>query len=466
MGRDVGWICAQRASLAFSISILIAAVMAGYGASWGEARAEFRTAFADRLPYIDTSFGEQVRQEMALPAEFVAVSSFANEQELNAVWASFWILQEGRFDLHEGPEPGPKTRLIVPQLGSEVIAVGEDSSGYLKYVIENLVEVQRSPVRERESRRAYWNGHTFLEAGFFKAPLVLQVATLVHEARHGEGVLKRIDPEGFAHGECKFGPNRGEELCDISLRSGGAYAAEFEYLARVANQGKNFHPVYQSLARLAAIEYAHTKFEQAEIGPKSTMAALTEDNRLLVLENGEWFERASMSVPGDLVRRQSNAAILPVLPFAREVQPWFVDIYAYSPVAGLESFAELLQEQSLLHLHKQPLSERASMVALGEFAVSGKLMEWQLFAKELRFRRKGSVEWCRVKNKTSVEWEAIVANLPNGERLPHLVAKDGSLNRIADLWLWFTVQDCHIGLNEAVQTAFAAARRGALPRRR
>lgn len=449
MGNHAGWIRAQWASLAFSLSILVALVMAGGGLSWGEARAEFRRAFADRLPYLETSFGEQVRQEMQLPVDFVAVTSFPNAEELNAIWASLWILREGRFDLSDARAP------IVPQLESAVVDAGPDGSLYLPFVLQNLVQLQRSPVEGRSDRRAYWDERTFLEAGFFTVPLVLQAATWVHEARHGEGVLQGIDPKGFLHSECLRGVSAGRDLCDVSLRAGGAYAAEFEYLARVANRGQNFHPVYQSLARIAAIEYAHSKFERPELRAKSTIAALTEDDRLLILDAGEWFERSSFSVPGELVRRESSAAILPVLPRERNEVPWFVDIYAEEPVAGLEDFAEFLGEQELVQTGRLPMADRISLREIGELSFGDALMEWKLFADRLQFRRKGSSDWCEVKSTGAYgAWQKIALQMEDGASGPFLVTDSGAINDLAELLTWFTVQDCSAALVDSVQSAF------------
>lgn len=86
-------------------------------------------------------------------------------------------------------------------------------------------------------------GHFSLQDGWSKLSTISRIGSLLHEARH---------TEGFSHTSCMQGPylDSGIAACDENTGAAGAHAVEMEYYARVALQGANFHPVYQSMARM------------------------------------------------------------------------------------------------------------------------------------------------------------------------------------------------------------------------
>jgi hypothetical protein len=86
---------------------------------------------------------------------------------------------------------------------------------------------------------------------FFRSPdmsLVEKLSALVHESRHGERIY-HVQCTAAADGALKAtGQN-----CDESYETGGAYAVEAEFLARIALYGEGFSPSERAMARRQAL---------------------------------------------------------------------------------------------------------------------------------------------------------------------------------------------------------------------
>lgn len=453
MGVELETIRRQYASVAFTLAVTVSLLFVGGYWPWRSAEANSSPGISEALPYDQERAMERAPVELSLPPSFIRGGSFFSASERNQVWASLWILQAGEFSRESDAGAG-----VAPLLANPIVDIRTSRDAYLNYVLrlaEQAVRDRELAAETSQSLAAWVDGQYQLYSAFFKAPLVMQAATWVHEARHGEGVRLNLRPNSLDHVICDRGAARGKVRCDRRLSDRGAQAAEFEYLARVAVRGENFHPVYESLGRLLAIVNARNFFNEAPIAPKTTLAALTEDDRLLVLDKGEWFERASLSVPGRLIRFRSAGAQLPVLPRDRLQDPWWVDIYADHPVAGLENFAELMGHGLVEELRATGI-DRNKVLDMGALVIAGTQMEYLLTSDSLRFRRSGSEPWCVVLNsKPSDPWLLLSPSSLQGEAGPILVSEEGRVNPLHDLWAWFTAQDCRSDLATAVQASFS-----------
>ncbi|RYZ95373.1 MAG: hypothetical protein EOP11_25010, partial [Proteobacteria bacterium] len=162
--------------------------------------------------------------------------------------------------------------------------------------------------------------HTLrLQAPFFAIPAVNRVATLLHEARH---------VDGFPHVTCEAGPLSGSDGgCDPNLKYHGAYAVELSYYARVALNGKNFHPAYKALARSSAVALMEQNFVRNPAPSRERLALLDfADGHLRLFDGANFREHLSTIVSdGKLIARNYGIA---VLPRDRAQNSWLIDPYA------------------------------------------------------------------------------------------------------------------------------------------
>ena len=144
---------------------------------------------------------------------------------------------------------------------------------------------------------AYNSGGYFtMQDGWAKLSTLGRVGTIVHEARH---------TAGYRHIRCTQGPYQGSTVdgCDTTYNYGGSHAIEMEYYARVAVQGKNFHPVYKKMARLMAIARSNIFFNTPVIKAREALLALNADRTAAKLyDNGTWIDREIPKVAGRLKR--------------------------------------------------------------------------------------------------------------------------------------------------------------------
>ncbi|MBK7842203.1 MAG: hypothetical protein IPJ71_00695 [Bdellovibrionales bacterium] len=127
---------------------------------------------------------------------------------------------------------------------------------------------------------AYNSGGYFtMQDGWAKLSTLGRVGTLLHEARH---------TEGYSHRSCSHGPysNTGVPGCDESIFEGGAHAVEMEYYSRVVLQGKNFHPLYKSMARLMNLGRANFVFNENPMKEEHRLLARSGNSAFFVSPEG------------------------------------------------------------------------------------------------------------------------------------------------------------------------------------
>lgn len=132
---------------------------------------------------------------------------------------------------------------------------------------------------------AYNSGGYFtMQDGWAILSTLGRVGTVVHEARH---------TAGYSHVPCTAGPYMGTSVsgCDTTYEYGGSHAIEMEYYARVAVLGTNFHPLYQSMARMMAMGRSNVFFNKSPIQRKMAVMAKTHDGRGVLVFNNQSFSR-------------------------------------------------------------------------------------------------------------------------------------------------------------------------------
>lgn len=197
---------------------------------------------------------------------------------------------------------------------------------------------------------AYNSGGYFtMQDGWAKLSTLGRVGTLIHEARH---------TEGYYHTQCEHGPYKDSRVsgCDVSVAAGGSHGVEMEYYARVVLQGANFHPVYQSMARMMLLARANFVFNENPMSARDALVVRAADG-LARLEGTEkqtlnWNFAGSESFQ---LKRTSLGATLLDLPSGAwsidlnrpDVAPGLTDDYSYfkllkmAPPAGLIDVEEV-----------------------------------------------------------------------------------------------------------------------------
>lgn len=188
---------------------------------------------------------------------------------------------------------------------------------------------------------AYNSGGYFtMQDGWATLSTLGRVGTLIHEARH---------TEGFYHIICQTGPYRDTSVpgCDINYNYGGSHAIEMEYYARVAVYGKNFHPQYQTMARLMALARSNFVFNTTPIQASQTLVAISWDGHLFMRSQDQWLARTLPPLSGQLKTTSYGAALF------REGHAFALDLYENSkePVATSDdySYFKLLKSNRVQH---------------------------------------------------------------------------------------------------------------------
>ncbi|RZA04239.1 MAG: hypothetical protein EOP11_15530, partial [Proteobacteria bacterium] len=206
--------------------------------------------------------------------------------------------------------------------------------------------------------------HTLrLQHAFFEIPAVNRVATLLHEARH---------VDGYPHVTCEAGPLGGSEGgCDPDVKYRGSYAVELGYYARVALNGKNFHPAFKALARSSAVALMEQNFVRNPAPPKERLAFLDLSDGHLQLFDGTNFKehRATIVPDGKLIARNYGIA---VLPRDRAQNSWLVDPYADAFLSP--DLLESLLGTTFRNYNKLPFAERPQILdILNRLDLQGRL---------------------------------------------------------------------------------------------
>lgn len=146
-------------------------------------------------------------------------------------------------------------------------------------------------------------GYFTFQDGWAKLSTLGRVGTVIHEARH---------TEGYSHMPCNHGPYEGAntDACDRDYGYGGSHAIEMEYYARVAVQGRNFHPVYQSMARLMAMGRTNFVFNASPIRPREVLTVIDQDSKPWILDDEQVLARSGVGEMGGTLKRASHGASL------------------------------------------------------------------------------------------------------------------------------------------------------------
>lgn len=156
-----------------------------------------------------------------------------------------------------------------------------DRENYYAWLRSQTRGVRRG--NDMPTATAYNSGGYFtMQDGWAKLSTLGRVGTIVHEARH---------TEGYGHNYCDHGPyeNIRSPGCDDTVSEGGAHGVEMEYYSRVALQGKNFHPVYQTMARLMTTARSNFVFNEDPMGKVEGLVAKS-NQQLVTLFNDQITE--------------------------------------------------------------------------------------------------------------------------------------------------------------------------------
>lgn len=145
-------------------------------------------------------------------------------------------------------------------------------------------------------------GYFTMQDGWAKLSTLGRVGTVIHEARH---------TAGYRHYPCNKGPYMGASLdgCDQSYSQAGSHAIEMEYYARVSVTGKNFHPVYKSMARLMAMGRSNFVFNASPIQKREALLAMGDFNTPVLFDGSRKIAREGSDFVGRLKRTSFGAAL-------------------------------------------------------------------------------------------------------------------------------------------------------------
>lgn len=145
-------------------------------------------------------------------------------------------------------------------------------------------------------------GYFTMQDGWSQLSTLGRVGTVLHEARH---------TEGYRHVVCKQGPYRDTSVdgCDQTFKEGGSHGVEMEYYARVSVQGANFHPVYQSMARLMAMARGNFVFNAPVMKEREALLAVNREGVPTLFTDGKALTREKPASEGRLKRTSFGAAL-------------------------------------------------------------------------------------------------------------------------------------------------------------
>lgn len=224
-------------------------------------------AGADNLPVFDKDFTctEMTTAERYIKQFSIDIASFGGLELCNSAVDSKKLFND--LSLIEGGQFSGEAKNVF--IGNHV-----DRNNYFSWMMENTRGVRRGD--DLPTATAYNRGGYFtMQDGWTQLSSLGRVGVIIHEARH---------TEGYSHVECTHGPyqDTGSAGCDESVGYGGSHAIEMEYYARVVVQGANFHPVYQSMARLMLLARANFVFNEYAMSSKDGLLAHTAEGLLRV----------------------------------------------------------------------------------------------------------------------------------------------------------------------------------------
>lgn len=203
---------------------------------------------------------------------------------------------------------------------------------------------------------AYNSGGYFtMQDGWAVLSTLGRVGTVIHEARH---------TAGYRHIPCTAGPYMDSRVdgCDTTYEYGGSHAVEMEYYARVSVAGKNFHPLYQSMARMMALGRSNIFFNKSPIQRKMALLASASNGKAWFLRDGKVSNRELPVVAqGALKRTSFGASIFTAL------QAFALDVYQPTGVSDIAS-----DDYSYFKLLKQDRGQGSDVVDAEEYDIGAK----------------------------------------------------------------------------------------------
>lgn len=200
-------------------------------------------------------------------------------------------------------------------------------------------------------------GYFTMQDGWTKLSTLGRVGTFLHEARH---------TEGYTHVPCTQGPYKDASLagCDDSLSEGGSHGLEMEYYSRVVLQGKNFHPVYEQMARLMNLGRANFVFNDNPMKKSESLVAQAAET-IVTVDSSENSRRLAFQGPSDFeLKRTSFGATM-----FKGQEAYALDLYSnkIEAIRDEYSYFKLLLDGRLMQivqLEEVDINNRRHLVAL------------------------------------------------------------------------------------------------------
>lgn len=290
--------------------------------------------YANSMGYDDKDFGciDKTQAEKYVDDFGIDQKSFGgaelcnNQVDTKKLFNDLQILEGGQFDSNQS---NLLIRGIIPS---------DKYYAWMKSETRGMERGNDVPYATAYNQMGYFT----MQDGWANSSTLARVGVVIHEARH---------TDGYRHYPCTQGPYQGVNLdgCDQSYQQAGSHAVEMEYYARVSVAGKNFHPVYKSMARLMAMGRANFVFNSQPMRQRELVLARDGQNDSPILfDSTKKIQREGADFVGRLKRTSFGAALFNGLQamaldiyettgFKKSNQ----DDYSYFKLLKMESLGEL-----------------------------------------------------------------------------------------------------------------------------
>ncbi len=248
-------------------------------------------AIAQPLPYLDDQFpciskiqaDQYIHDFKVNAATFGGVDLCNPNSDFKKLITALSIVEQGEF---YSPTNSQSPNSLIGGL--------VDMNQYYRWASSQVIDMIRGtddPTATATNR----GGHFTLQQVWPKLSTLGRVGILIHEARH---------TQGYPHWKCKSGPYAELKIdgCDKDFASKGAYAVEMEYYARVSVLGKNFHPMYKSMARLMAMARANFVFNKPPFSQREALLVQSDLGDFWLFDQGRWIHRSPLSLASGLIK--------------------------------------------------------------------------------------------------------------------------------------------------------------------
>lgn len=253
------------------------------------------TALAADLPVFDKEFScfNKVDADRYVSDFNINVKSFGGMElcdsklDTKKLFNDLSLVEQGAFD-------------VAPQ--NVFIRNYVASAEYYKWLKQQTRGMNRGNDIPHATAYNSW-GYFTMQDGWATLSTLGRVGVVIHEARH---------TEGYRHIPCTHGPYEGSsnDGCDKDYEYGGSHAVEMEYYGRVVTAGRNFHPIYKSMARLMAMGRSNMMFNKSPIQVREVLTALDKDGRPAIVDEGKVTVRDGLTVAPGRLKRASHGASL------------------------------------------------------------------------------------------------------------------------------------------------------------